>query len=354
MSVRFGLGLFTGQVPPGSARTIADEYADLLMLARLAESTGYDSLWVSEHHSSADGHLPSLMVMLAAVAAVTERLTLGTAVALAPFQHPLRFAEDCAVVDQLSRGRLLVGLGIGWRKREFDAFGVPTNERVGRTSELVRICRAAWDEERFSFDGRHFRYSDVAVTPKPYHRIPILLGGTVPGAAARAGRIADGFIATPKNDIAAFRDQIAIFDDAVRLSGRDPRRMPIGFHVDAWVSEDGRLSEHALRGMQHMLATYALWREQNAGSTSAALPTVDESVLRARSIVGTSADVIEQTRPWIEEFGHRELHVVMRLHYPGMTAKDTVPAVLRLAGEVLPGLRAVARAREHLAQPGVR
>jgi alkanesulfonate monooxygenase SsuD/methylene tetrahydromethanopterin reductase-like flavin-dependent oxidoreductase (luciferase family) len=237
----------------------------------------------------------------------------------------------------------MVGLGIGWRKKEFEAFGVPMYERVGRTSELIRICRAAWDHERFSFDGEHFHFREVAVTPKPYGYLPILLGGSVPAAAARAGKLADGFIATPKNDIGAFRRQVAIFDEAARARGRDPLGMPIGFHVDGWLSADGRLADYVSRAMAHMVGTYALWREQDAGSASQALPPVDEAQLRARSLMGTPADVLSQAQPWIDEFGARDLHMVVRLHYPGMRADDSAAAVRSFAADVMPKLRSLAK-----------
>ena len=106
MPLRVGLGLFTGQLPPASARTFAEEYADILALSRDAEAAGFDSVWVSEHHGAADGYLPALTVMLGALAAVTSRVELGMGVVLGPFQHPLRFAEDCAVVDNLAGAEL--------------------------------------------------------------------------------------------------------------------------------------------------------------------------------------------------------------------------------------------------------
>src|SRR6266540_3825794 len=109
MAVRVGVGLFTGQIPMGSGRTFAREYRETLDLVRLAESMGFDSAWVSEHHGASDGYLPSLLPMLAALAASTERMQLGTGVVLAPLHDPLRLAEDAAVVDQLSGGRMADG-----------------------------------------------------------------------------------------------------------------------------------------------------------------------------------------------------------------------------------------------------
>src|SRR3990170_1142243 len=137
MTLQIGLGLFTGQIPSGSDRTFEREYRETLELVRLAEAVGFDSAWVSEHHGSSDGYLPSLLPMLAAFAAVTDRIELGTGVVLAPFHDPLRLAEDFAVVDQLSGGRVIAGLGIGWRLEEFRAWNMKVSSRVLRTVETV-------------------------------------------------------------------------------------------------------------------------------------------------------------------------------------------------------------------------
>src|SRR2546426_3306444 len=167
MAVHIGIGLFTAQVPPGSGRTFTQEYREVLDLVRLAETLGFDSAWVSEHHGSGDGYLPSLLPMLAGFAAATDRIRLGTGVLLTPFHHPLRLAEDAAVVDLLSGGRLILGLGLGWREEEFRMFGVPLAERVRRTIEAVEILRLAWTGERFSYEGKGHSYDRVKITPRP-------------------------------------------------------------------------------------------------------------------------------------------------------------------------------------------
>src|SRR2546426_10708524 len=130
MAVHIGLGLFTAQVPPDSSRTFAQEYREVVDLVRLAETLGFDSAWVSEHHGAGDGYMASLLPTLAAFAAATDRIRLGTGVMLTPFHHPLRLAEDAATVDLISGGRLILGLGLGWRGGEFRMFGVPLQERV--------------------------------------------------------------------------------------------------------------------------------------------------------------------------------------------------------------------------------
>jgi alkanesulfonate monooxygenase SsuD/methylene tetrahydromethanopterin reductase-like flavin-dependent oxidoreductase (luciferase family) len=165
VGLRVGIGLFTAQLPANSKRTFEQEYRETLELVRLAEGVGFDSAWVSEHHGSSDGYLPSLLAMLAAFAAVTERIELGTGVILTPLHDPLRLAEDAAVVDQLSGGRLLLGIGNGWREEEFRMFGTSKAERGARTEETVEVLRRAWTGRRFSFEGRALRYDRVKVTP---------------------------------------------------------------------------------------------------------------------------------------------------------------------------------------------
>ena len=336
MSIKIGFGLVTAQLPPWAGHTVAEEYADTLAMTRLAERLGFDSIWVSEHHITEDGYLPSALPLLAAMGAVTDRITLGTGIVLAPFHDPLRFAEDCAVVDAISGGgRLLVGLGAGWRKREFAAFGLPTRERVPRTTALVDVCRRAW--------GSPVAGDEVtAVTPKPIRPIPLLLGGTAPAAIDRAGALADGYIGSPQNNISAFRAAVVRFDAAMTAAGRDPAAATLALHVNAWISADGQIPDAVTQAMWHQIGAYMQWHAEDDGApVGGGLPALDLARLRARTVFGTPDDVIEQVTPWIEEFANRELHVIFRLHYPGMRLADAEPAMNVFAESAAPRLRAV-------------
>jgi len=111
--------------PPGSTSSFRDLYDALLSQVTAAESLGFDSIWLTEHHFTDDGYLPALMPAAAAIAALTTRVTIGTYVLLAPFYHPLKLAENAAFVDVLSHGRLRLGIGLGYRAEEFEGFGVP-------------------------------------------------------------------------------------------------------------------------------------------------------------------------------------------------------------------------------------
>ena len=132
MTVDFGFGLITCQRYPGDPRSDTELYRQALALAEDADAYGLDSVWVSEHHFVDDAYLPSLLPLCAAIAARTRRVRVGTALLLAPLHDPVRLAEDAAVVDLISGGRLVLGLGLGWRAEEFDALGIPLADRVPR------------------------------------------------------------------------------------------------------------------------------------------------------------------------------------------------------------------------------
>ena len=342
MSVKIGVGLFTGQIPAGSSRTFATEYREMLELVRRAESLGFDSAWVSEHHGSSDGYLPSLLLMLAAFAAVTGRIELGTGLILTPLHDPLRLAEDAAVVDQLSSGRLILGLGVAWREEEFRMFGVPMRERGLRTAETIEILRRAWTGERFSFQGKAFQYDRVKVAPPPAREggIPIYLGGYKERAVRRAGEVADGYIsdASSPEDVRAALEHL---DDAARAAGRDTRAIVLALMQNAFVSADGDAFETARAGIAHQVGTYDAWDEAHDTPEHDALepPIPPEDELRASTIAGRPEEVVAGFRKLLASFADRNVHLIVRLHYPGMDLATATGALELFGREVLPALR---------------
>src|ERR1700687_3618923 len=189
--------------PPGGeppARSIDEVIAE----AQLAEASGFDSCFFGEHHQDRDGFLPSPLIVATAVAAHTRRLNVGTSVILLPLHHPVRVAEDVITLDLVSKGRVILGVGIGYQPADFRAFSVPLEARAGRFEESIEILRRCWAGERFSFHGKHYTLEDVQIRPRPYQKSgpPLWLGASVEGAARRAGRIADGFVGTPSTGLA--------------------------------------------------------------------------------------------------------------------------------------------------------
>ncbi len=333
-------------MPPGSDRSFQREYSETIELVKLVEQRGLDGAWVSEHHFSADGYLPSLLPLLAAFAAVTDRIALGTGVVLAPFHDPIRLAEDFAVVDQISGGRTICGLGIGWRDEEFRAFGIETKTRVRRLEETVSILRLAWEKDRFDFAGRYYSYEQVAVTPKPARTPPILVGGFVDEAIRRAGRVADGYIssrAQPERVAESFR----IAAEARAAAGL-PGPPAVGLLHNAFVTEDPEGDWPPVRnGIGHQLGVYAGWRAGTdvPGTPLQVLPP-DEQSIRRTTAYGTPEEVAEFLEPLASTLGHYpESHLVVRLYYPGMTAEPAARAIDLFAAKVAPRLREAAASR---------
>ncbi|MCH7553573.1 MAG: LLM class flavin-dependent oxidoreductase [Chloroflexi bacterium] len=225
-------------------------YATFLEQAEWADAHGFASLGLSEHHFVDDGYLPSPFAVGGAVAARTKRLRIGFNVVLLPLKHPVQVAEDAAIVDIISAGRIDVGFGAGYRQTEFEAYGVPISDRAGLMDEGVEIIRRCWEEEEFSFDGKHWKLRNVRATPKPVQkpRPRIMMGGSSEAAARRAARLADSFVPTHPSFMAAYRDEL-------RRLGKDPGpeppadapRTPMFLHVAhdtdaAWA----RIAPHAL------------------------------------------------------------------------------------------------------------
>src|SRR5688572_19661860 len=233
--MRFGYGLITCQRPPDDPRSDTDIYREVVERCVAAERAGFDSVWVSEHHFVDDGYMPSLLVLAAAIAQATERVQIGTGVLLAPLHDPLRIAEDAATVDLVSGGRLILGLGAGWRAEEFDVFGVPLSERASRMRETVRVLRAAWSPGTFEHNG-----AQINVTPKPSKPIPVWLGGFAPAAVRRAGRIGDGFLGSTSgmSGIEAFAQAKQTALDARHRAGVTAD-FTFALHVPAYATDRG-------------------------------------------------------------------------------------------------------------------
>ena len=175
---------------------------ELVAIAVEAEQLGYDSGWVSEHlfHASyvaarlGDRPYHEALVVLTAVATLTERLRLGTSVLVLPWHHPARLAKQVASLDQLSGGRVVRGVGVTQTPDEFANLGVPYATRGAVTDDAIRALRALWSEDVPAYEGEHFRFQGLRFAPKPRQaRLPILIGGNSPRARRRVRELGDGW-----------------------------------------------------------------------------------------------------------------------------------------------------------------
>jgi probable F420-dependent oxidoreductase len=216
-------------------------------LVRSAEDAGFESLWTVEHvvvpvgyestyPYSESGRMPGPenspildpILPLAWAAAITERIRLATGILILPQRHPAYVAKEMATLDVLSRGRAILGVGIGWLEEEFQVLGIPFGERAPRTEESIRAIRSLWSEKPEAFQGRFHSWDPVESNPKPVQPggVPIVVGGHVKGAARRAARCADGFF--PVNgDLAILPGLLEAMGDECKKIGRDPGEIEV-------------------------------------------------------------------------------------------------------------------------------
>ncbi len=348
MTLFIDYGLVTGQRSPDDPTPWSNVYDDIVAVAGAVEAAGFDGLWVSEHHFTDDGYMSGLFPVLGALAGCTSRMMLGTNVALAPLYQPLRLAEDAAVVDLLSHGRLLLGLAIGYRDEEFTALGVPKRERVARLEECVDLCRLAWSGERFSYRGVTTSVDDLVVRPTPAGPPAIWLGGWVDAAIERAAVIGDGYI-SPLGDLDDTRRRVDILDRAAARAGR-AAPLPIG--TATWCAMTlPSASVSISRGVAHMYDRYSTWYSsssdigggQAVGSMISGILGLPTNELPPTVVSGSASQVIEALAPLAAEFsGARDHRLCVRLQYPGMSRGEVLEQITHFAGEVMPALRGAA------------
>src|SRR4029450_4958334 len=197
-----------------------------------AESLGFDSAWTLEQPLGTMPFLSPLQTMTYA-AACTERIRLGCVVFVTPLHSPVHLAKDLSTLDQLSRGRLEIGVGTGGRHRMFSAFQVDATSLVARFNEGLRLMKALGPESRVNFDGRFWQPKDAAMEPKPFQKPhpPIWFGGSHPNALRRAVRYANGFFGAGSQTTPQFADQVKVVRQALSEQNRDPGTFPIAKRV---------------------------------------------------------------------------------------------------------------------------
>jgi probable F420-dependent oxidoreductase len=326
-------GLYSSIANPPRGEHLERSIDEVIAEAQLAEASGFDSCFFGEHHQDADGFLPSPLIVATAVAAHTQRLRVGTSVILLPLHHPVRIAEDVITLDLVSKGRVVLGVGIGYQPADFHAFGVPMDERAARFEESLAILRHCWTGERFTFRGAHFTLEDVQVRPRPFQTPgpPLWIGASIDAAARRAGRIADGFVGTPSTSLANATHLADVYKDAAREAGRPAEVVQMR---DAWVARS-RAEADAVYGPHVMTAYRYYWENRLAEFRNLATGSqfTLENLAPDRLILGDPETCVREFQRWQKATGASTFLLRLRHAHSGGPPHARIMEAIKLFGE---------------------
>ena len=270
-----------GRFDPGAMRTYL----------KRAEDLRFESAWTQEQVLGRVSHLGPVET-LSYAAACAERIRLGCAVFITTLHSPVHLAKSLATLDQLSRGRLEVGVGTGGPNRMFSAFGVDGKSYVARFTEGLELMRALWTEPEINFKGRFWQLEGAAMEPKPFQKPgpPVWFGGARPAALRRAVRLGDGFFGAGSSTTAQFAGQVQVVRDELARQDRDPASFPIAKRVYIAVDDDaGRAHDRMAAALDRL---YGFFRLGDMTPVSV-FGTPDDCVRGLREVADAGAEMIQ-------------------------------------------------------------
>lgn len=306
------------------------EATNLYEQVDLMECLGFDGAAVGERHVHEEGFIEPITA-LSALAARTETIDLATMAMLPMIYDPLHLAEQVAMIDQFSGGRMRFGAAIGYREREIETFGIDMDDRSTAFIESLHVLDRLWNEDRVSHDGEYWSFDDVFVSPKPTRELPVWIGGHADIAIKRAAYRGDGWIASASSTTEDLRHQIGVYEDALAEFDEDRDDHEIVLMRDCFVAdsvEDARetIEPYLLR----LYEWYARWGQTYMDEHEI---TVDYEELAEKFVLGSPAACIEQLREY-ERLGVDQVY--LRCQFPGQPQDTTLETIERLGTEVIP------------------
>ena len=344
MGTTFGLGTFSCDRHPDDNRPHAELYQDMIELSQVAEANNFDCVWVTEHHFAPGGYMPSVTASMAAIAAATEDIDIGSNIALGPqYNQPVRLAEDLAVIDNIAEGRLKFGVGNGYRVEEFESFDIPLEERAVRLENLIEILQKAWTEDELvhepheilQYEYSGFEFDGVTVTPKPHQEDgpPIIIGGFAPPAIERAGRLGDGYTIGSLVGLEEAKGAVDIYWDAVEEAGKDPDEQELVIWNFAFLHDEKDVDEVVEDGWEYTKDQYGRWYH-NAGMIES--PTdLHAGFDEVAMFYNTPEEMVEHIEEYQEAFGE-DIHFIFQSMLPAVDSEDLRRNIELFGQEVIP------------------
>ncbi len=330
-ALRFGVA-YDFRNPPDSGIDNPSLYAAILDQVAWLDGLGLDLAWFTEHHFVDDGYLPSWVPIAGAMAARTKRIRFNTDICLLPFNHPIRLAEDLAVLDNLSNGRVEIGCGMGYALHEFRGFGMPVSRRVSLTDEGVEVLQRCFTGEKFSFHGKRYQFDDVRITPGYVQQggPPLWLAAMARGGALRAAKHRTHFL--PQGA----RDQVLDpWRETLQAANDDLSRYRVGIIRGCLVTDDRErdwpLVREAERYRMRLYSRFFAESKQEFGSAETHIPQ--------SWIVGDVNHCVAELVAFIKTYGITD--IVTWGVPPGIHPQDMTASLAAFATQVVPRVRSV-------------
>lgn len=335
---------FSFSLPLLRDMTARDPFADTYRLATIAEASGFDTATIGHHHFM-PGNMSDPLTFMATVAARTDVLRVGTGIFQLPIHNPVRVAEQVATIDQISGGRVSLGVGMGWWPLEYQVHGSTFTQRGARMEEALQILRLAWTEEHATFAGRFHQFEDLTVHPRPVQapHPPIWVAGVAPAAIERAARLGDAWLWGPVQSLATGQRCLTQYRAAATAVGRGHDWILRRF---AWLGTDHEQIEREILPA-YVGGLVAHWRESAEDDEERALfARIDsgehvspQEIAADRLLWGTPDDMIAQIFRYQRQTGCDHIHAAFGAGLPANTGDRStlgefaeIAAMLRLFG----------------------
>jgi probable F420-dependent oxidoreductase len=311
-------------------------FDDTLRECERAEAAGFDSVWLGEHHNNPVLH-PAPLIGLAAIASRTTRVRLGTGVLLLPLYHPLMVAEEGAMVDMISGGRLILGVGAGYAPEEFAALGYSIKERGRRLDESASLLHRLWTEENVTHRGSHYQVENATVAPRPVQRPrpPIWFGAWTEPAIRRAARLGDAWLAGPSAKLDELTACAKLYQKACREIGKGEGKIALFRYVFVAGSTTEAISAASEAFIHAFESMYFRWPHPVVKRPAGKLTI--EDLAKERIILGDPRKCIQEITRFRRELGLK--HLACRFSVPGISREACLKSFDLFTREVMPALR---------------
>jgi alkanesulfonate monooxygenase SsuD/methylene tetrahydromethanopterin reductase-like flavin-dependent oxidoreductase (luciferase family) len=331
-------GLFIAKQHPRGVDMV-ERFREHIEQVRIAREAGFDLVMTGQHYLSTPYQELQTLPTLARLAAEAGTMRVGAGVLLLPLLNPVDVAEQAATLDVITEGRFVLGVGLGYREAEYEAFGVDLRDKVPRFLEALGLMERLWSEDEVTHDGRFFKLTAASMALRPVQRPrpPIWLAANSDRAVERAAQIGDAWLLNPHARLDVLSRQMTLYRGALERAGKQfPAELPM--LKELYVAPERTTALRECRVfLDAKYRAYSAWGQAEVLPEDDGWGTVFDELMRDRFIVGDPDDCVRDLRRYADELGVTTF--VLRVQWPGMAQANVVRSMALLRDEVLPRLR---------------